>query len=191
MEADTLSAVSEVHERYGRVADGFGARLSGVGKDQWTAQTPCTDWDVRELVVHVITTHRRVVASASKTDPVPVDPGGDLFAQWRLATEAVADRLRDPEQSSMMVSGMFGEQTFELLVSRLLCSDTLFHTWDLARATGQSEALDAGAVVMALAFLEPLDEAIRRPGGFAPKITPLPGADDQARLLNFGGRSVQ
>ena len=37
------------------------------------------------------------------------------------------------------MTGMFGEQTFESLVGRLVCSDTLIHTWDLARATGQVE----------------------------------------------------
>ena len=78
----------------------------------------------------------------------------------------------DPELSSKTISGTFGEQPFESLVSRLLCADTLFHTWDLARATGQDEQLDAKAVQKAMEFLEPLDDAIRRPGGFAPKIVP-------------------
>jgi hypothetical protein len=36
-----------------------------------------------------------------------------------------------------------------------------------------------------------LDEAIRRPGGFAPKIDPPTDADPQTRLLNFGGRAVK
>ena len=73
-----------------------------------------------------------------------------------------------------MTGGMFGEQTFESLVCRLLCADTLLHTWDLARATGQDDRLDPAAVAAALEFLGPLDEAIRRPGGFAAKIEPAP-----------------
>ena len=85
---------------------------------------------------------------------------------------------------------MFGEQSFESVVSRLLCSDTLFHTWDLARATGQDEELDQDAVAKSLEFLTPMDEAIRRPGGFAPKIDPAAGVDLQTRWLNFGGRAV-
>jgi hypothetical protein len=31
---------------------------------------------------------------------------------------------------------------------------------------------------------------MRRPGGFAPKIDPPQGADQQTRLLNFCGRAV-
>ncbi len=64
------------------------------------------------------------------------------------------------------------------------------HTWDLARATGQDERLDPEGVSTALTFLVPIDEAIRRPGGFAAKIDPPAGADEQTRLLNFCGRSA-
>ncbi len=72
----------------------------------------------------------------------------------------------------------------------MVCTDLLVHTWDLARATGQDERLDADAVSSAGGFLASIDDAIRVPGGFAPKITPSPQADDQTRFLNFAGRAV-
>ncbi len=182
--------MSEVLERYARVADGFGARLAGVRPDQWDDPTPCTDWDVRALVEHVIDTHGRVAASVGGAAPAEDAPGASPEARWRAATERVRADLADPERATATVSGMFGEQPFESLVGRLLCADTLFHTWDLARATGQDEHLDPESVEVARAFLEPVDESIRRPGGFAPKIEPPPDADPQTRLLNFGGRPV-
>lgn len=183
--------MSEVSERYGRVSDGFGARLGRVAPDQWSHPTPCSEWDVSELVAHVITTHRRVAANLEGSSAGEADPAGDLAAQWSAASAAVKAALADPERAAQMVSGMFGEQSFESLVGRLLCADTLFHTWDLARATGQDERLDADAVAKATEFLAPLDEAIRRPGGFAPKIEAPAEADPQTRLLNFGGRAVR
>jgi uncharacterized protein (TIGR03086 family) len=180
--------MGEVSDRYRRVAEGFTDRLSGVRPDQWGTPTPCEDWDVRALVAHVVATHGRVVANVTDEPPPDVDPAGDLAAQWSVASTAVARALEDPDRSGRTVGGMFGEQPFESLVGRLLCADTLFHTWDLARATGQDEHLDEGAVASAASFLEPIDEAIRRPGGFAPKLQPPPGADPQVRLLCFGGR---
>ncbi|MHB8220103.1 MAG: TIGR03086 family metal-binding protein [Acidimicrobiales bacterium] len=183
--------MSEIADRYGRVGDGFGARLSGVTPEQWDHPTPCTDWNVRDLVVHVISTHRRVVANLDGAEVAELDPDDDLGARWAEATAAVRSALADPDRARRTVSGMFGEQSFESLVGRLLCADTLFHTWDLARATGQDERLDQQAAGKALEFLAPLDEAIRRPGGFAPKIDSSDGADPQTRLLNFGGRSVR
>ncbi len=185
-----MPAVSEVSDRYARIADGFGARLAEVGPDQWDDPTPCTEWSVRALVDHVIGTQLRVVSTVTGSTPSEAEPVADFSARWSAATERVSASLADPERASTTVGGAFGEQSFESLVGRLLCADTLFHTWDLARATGRDEHLDAQAVATALEFLEPLDEAIRRPGGFAAKLASPPGADPQTQLLHFGGRAV-
>lgn len=182
--------MSEVPGRYHRVAEGFTARLAGVRPDQWASPTPCEDWDVRALVVHVVATHGRVLANVTGEPPADPDPSGDLAAQWAAASAGIAAALDDPDLSQRVVGGMVGEQPFESLVGRLLCADTLFHTWDLARATGQDEHLDEDAVAAAATFLEPIDEAIRRPGGFASKLPAPPGADARVRLLCFGGRAV-
>lgn len=184
------TGMSDVADRYRRVADGFSWRVAGVRPDQWSSPTPCEDWDVRALVAHVVATQGRVLANVTDEPPAEPDPSGDLAAQWSAASAGVVATLDDPERSRQVVGGMFGEQSFESLVGRLLCADTLFHTWDLARATGQDERLDEDAVAAALTSLEPIDDAIRRPGGFAPKVDPPPGADAQVRLLCFGGRQA-
>jgi uncharacterized protein (TIGR03086 family) len=142
------------------------------------------------VVVHVINTHRRVLASLDQSEPEVVEPGADLMPRWLAASQGVRTALADPTQATRTIAGMFGEQPFESLVGRLLCTDTLIHTWDLARATGQDESLDPIAAGKAIEFLTPLDEAIRRPGGFGPRIEPPPEADAQTRLLSFAGRAV-
>ena len=186
----TVVTVSEAAERYGRVADGFGRRLAGVPEDGWPRPSPCTEWTARDIAVHVVNVHRRVAANLDGSTPDEVSGDDDLAAAWAAATGAVRSALADPAQAGQVTSGMFGEQSFESLVSRLLCTDTLLHTWDLARATGQDDSLDAEAVTRAREFLGPIDEAIRRPGGFAAKIDPPAGADEQTRLLCFCGRPV-
>ena len=42
-----------------RAGDGFARRLARVQPDQWTAPTPCTEWDVQALVNHVVGANRR------------------------------------------------------------------------------------------------------------------------------------
>ncbi len=182
--------MSEISERYATIADGFAARVRDITADQWSNATPCTDWTVRDLVAHVVGSHRNVYASLSGEGAAPVDEDGDLLAAFVEARLPVEDAIADPERSAQVISGMFGEQPFESLVGRLLCGDTLIHTWDLARATGQDERLDPNAVDRCAEFLSPIDEAIRRPGGFSPKIDPPEGADSQTALLNFCGRAV-
>lgn len=185
-----VARMPDISERYTAVADGFTARVEGLAPDQWTSPTPCSEWTVRDLVVHVIQTHWRTLALVDGSDPAEVDLGGDLAQQWRAARDAVTEALGDPARATTVVRGLLGEQSFEALVGGLVCGDTLIHTWDLARASGQDERLDPSAVAACAAFLAPLDERIRRPGGFAAKITPAPDADEQTRLLNFCGRVV-
>ena len=180
----------EVAERYARVAEGFDVRLAALdGRDAWAAPTPCTDWTVRELVGHVVSVHRHVGGGMTgDLQPPAADP--DLVAAWREATAAVRAALADPERAGAPVSGRFAPMPLEQLIGRLLCIDTVVHTWDLARATGQSEALDAPAVTIAFEGIRPADEAIRGGGGFGPKIEPAPDADEQTRFLCFLGRRV-
>lgn len=185
-----LSGMSEVSDRYAAIGDGFTQRVGAVRSSLWEAPSPCTDWTARGIVEHVINTHARVLASLDGSDPALVSGEDDLIAAWPRATIAVRDALQDPALAGTTVGGMFGEQPFETLVGRLLCADTLIHTWDLARATGQDESLDPNAVAKAIEFLSPLDDAIRRPGGFGPKIDPPPDADVQTRLLSFAGRRI-
>ncbi|MQA13829.1 MAG: TIGR03086 family protein [Pseudonocardiaceae bacterium] len=182
--------MTEVAQRYATVADAFGARISGIAPDGWHAPTPCSEWTARDLVAHVIGTQRRMIATLDGTEPAEVDPGDDLPRLWRAASDAVADALTDEHRAATVVSGMFGEQPFESLVGRLACADTLIHTWDLARATGQDERLDPYAVAKAMEFLAPIDEGMRRPGGFTAKIEPPADADEQTKLLNFCGRAA-
>jgi uncharacterized protein (TIGR03086 family) len=182
--------MTEVSDRYGRVAAGFGDRLRAIPADGWSAPSPCTEWDARLLAGHVVSVHRHVLAGFSATDlPAPAtDP--DLVAAWDAVTGEVMALLADPERAAAPVSGRFAPMPVEQLIGRLLCIDTLVHTWDLARATGQSEALDPVGVTMAFDGIRPADEAIRGAGGFGPKIEPPAGASEQTRFLCFLGRPI-
>jgi len=182
--------MSEVSERYARVASGFGDRIAGIAPDDWTRASPCTEWTAREVVGHVVSVHRQVIAGLDASAPPAPAADADLVAAWSDATGAVAAALADPERASAPVGGRFAPMPLEELIGRLLCIDTLVHTWDLARATGQDERLDAAAVTIAFDGIRPADEAIRGAGGFGPKVDPPPDADEQTHFLCFLGRRV-
>ena len=46
--------MSEIRERFGRATASFGELVHQVNDDQWGDATPCTDWDVRALVNHLV-----------------------------------------------------------------------------------------------------------------------------------------
>ena len=73
-------------------------------------------------------------------------------------------------------------------IDRFYTADVFMHTWDLARATGQDETLDADFCAELLAGMEPIEDLLRRRASTAPgcrsPTTPTP----RTRLLGFIGR---
>ncbi len=144
---------------------------------------------MRDLVTHVIDTQRRVLGLLGGS-VIPTDPDGDLLDQWGEASAALLDAVRDPDRADTQVQAFAGPTRFHELVGGLACSDTVVHTWDLARATGQPETLDAGAVEHCRAVIAGFGEAMRRPGGFGPPLDCPADADAQSQFLHFAGRAV-
>ncbi|HET8931394.1 MAG TPA: TIGR03086 family metal-binding protein [Acidimicrobiales bacterium] len=179
--------MSNALDRYTRASEGFETRLRGVGPDQWTASTPCEDWNVSALVTHLIGSHHLMLSTLDQAHDTPGE-GDDLLPVWSATRTAVLDALGDETTASKIVASPFGEMPFSGLVGGLLCGDTLFHTWDLARATGQDETLDGGLCATQLEMMLPLDELIRTPGFFGPKLDASDDATSQSKLLLFGGR---
>ncbi len=172
--------------RYANIAAAFTDRVRGV-KD-WSAASPCEGWVARDIVAHVVGGHRRLLAGPD--GPAELGADEDVVEAWTSATTGLHAALLDPERAAATLQGPFGPMPLEQLVGRLICTDTLVHTWDLARATGQNEALDADAVAGAYEGLKPLDAMIRNPGFFGPKIDTPEGADLQTEFLQFLGRAV-
>lgn len=180
--------MTDVADRYARIADRFGALLAGTPPGAWGRPSPCPEWTAHGVARHVVDTHRRVLTRLTGGDPTPPDSDEDLAASWQVESAAVRSALADPARAGTQVDSFGSQQPFEDLVGTLLCADTLIHSWDLARATGQDERLDPPGVEAALTFLEPNDAMLRRPGGFGPRVDAPEGADAQTRLLCFVGR---
>ena len=103
--------------------------------------------------------------------------------------ETVQRSLDDPEVAGRERETQMGKNSFENVTSMIFTSDVLVHTWDLARATGQDETLDADEVARMYAGMEPMEEAIRGSGHFGARVDVPDDADAQTRLLAFTGRN--
>jgi uncharacterized protein (TIGR03086 family) len=180
--------MSDLVDRYQKLARDFGARVDAVPAEKWSAQSPCTEWTARDVVAHVIGVQQHAINGADGAGELSADE--DPKTAYNRTLQSVMGRLNDPEALQRTVNGPFGPMTMEQLVGRILSTDILVHTWDLARAAGLDEQLDADAVGHAYEGVKPLDEAIRQPGVFGPKVTPPAGADQQTEFLCFLGRQV-
>jgi uncharacterized protein (TIGR03086 family) len=180
--------VSEAIERYERTADGFDQRVSAVPADKWDAPSPCEGWTARDVVGHVVRNYRSLAATATGSD-APERPADEHPAQaWSDAYERMRALTKQPDILSNPVSGPGGPVPLEQALGSLVSMDTNVHTWDLARAVGGDEHLDPDVVRFSWEMLQPMDEMIRQPGIFGPKLDPPSDADEQTKLLYFLGR---
>ena len=81
-----------------------------------------------------------------------------------------------------------GRFSFEDAVDMFITGDVLLHTWDLARATGQDESLDADEVHRMFVGMEPFDDVLRSSGHYGPRVEVPADADEQTKLIAFTGR---
>jgi uncharacterized protein (TIGR03086 family) len=129
-----------------RLSAAVQALVDGVAPDQWTAPTPCADWNVRQLLHHL--TNGNVIFAMIATGERPAGPitpeeravdylGDDPAAGFR----AVGKRMHDAFLTPGFLDGRFetpfmGEQPGTTIV-HMRINEMLIHGWDLARATGQ------------------------------------------------------
>ena len=76
----------------------------------------------------------------------------------------------------------------ENAIDMFFLGDVLIHTWDLARATGLDETLDADEVHRMFEGIEPYDEMLRSSGQYGPRVEVPDDADEQTKLIAFMGR---
>ncbi len=181
--------MSEISERYRRVAGQFTQRVRAVPEDAWDNPAPCEGWVVRDVVGHLVEWlpaffFGRWGIEASPIPPVDQDPAG----AWDVVDGAIQAGLDDPEVAGRERDTPLGRSRFEDTIDTIRTGDVLVHTWDLARATGLDETLDAEEVHRYLAGSEPYDEQMRRSGHYGPRVEVSNDADEQTRLIAFTGR---
>jgi len=178
----------DVIDRITNLVNQFDARVSAAPADSWGNPAPCEGWTAADVVGHVAGSAAGLVAALTGSEPLQFD-ASDPAGSWAPVRDALLSTVRTADLSTS-VPGPFGPQPAEQLVGRLMCNDVLVHPWDLARAVGGDETLDADAVAGAYSGLKPMDAMIRIPGVFGAKIEPAEGDDLQTEFLKFLGRAV-
>lgn len=183
-------------ELYRRAVDEFGGRVQAVTPEQWHLETPCADWDVRQLVNHVLGENAWLVPllAGSTIDEVGDRLNGDLLgddpvAAWANAAAAATAAAEGEGVLDRVVHVSFGDIPGREYLSQVT-TDHVIHSWDLARAVGGDERLDPELVEFANGYLEPQAEQWRAAGAFGARVDVSPAAGAQERLLALTGRGA-
>lgn len=180
--------------RHAAAMSEFDRRVRAVRADHWRNPTPCTEWDVRALVNHLVTEQ---LWAPPLLEGATIDDVGDRFdgdqlgddpvAAWAAAAAAAREAFAAPGALGRSVAVSHGPRPAEEYCQEMTL-DLTVHAWDLARAITADERLDAALVRGVLAFIEPQVEHLADTGLFGPPIAVSDDADDQTRLLALLGR---
>jgi uncharacterized protein (TIGR03086 family) len=179
---------------YRAALDWVSGLADAVRPDQLDLPTPCTEYDVRALLGHLITTVRRAVAIAEGSSPfdVPVVvtgvPDADLAATYAHDAKLALDAWADDARLDAVVTVPWGQVPGRGAVGAYT-NETLVHGWDLAVATGQDSETDPELAAAVLAVAQRAIPAEPRGGHvpFAPPVEPAPDAGPTERLANWSG----
>ena len=171
--------------RHRRACDGFSRVADTFDAEQWSRPTPCTEWDARALVEHVIGFHEFLVLR-----PLGIRanrPRGDPAARWRATAIALFAYLETDGALDRPAELPGGGQSSPRQMLGALTTDVLVHTWDLARAGGLDPRLDRELCERAY-DAAPAAGLSSDDGMFAPAVTVPPDADPETRLVALYGR---
>jgi uncharacterized protein (TIGR03086 family) len=163
--------------------------IGGLSSDDRETSTPCSEWNVHEVLEHMCQGGQMVAGGLQ--GQAPPDEMPDFLSNgpaegWRNAYAALA-AAATPEALAASHQMPFGEVPGEVAVS-VITADHLVHAWDVAEATGQSIEVDDELAQWALDTWKVVVPAEGRDGGFADVV---PVADDASlldQLLGYTGR---
>ncbi len=168
--------------------------LAGVRPDQLGAPTPCTEWNVQQLMMHIVKVPQRfygIVTGGTLVDIMSVDeplPPEGVLATYKVGFDQFMGELQGQDVlERVVVHPRFGEVTINKLMM-LPFTDALIHKWDLAKATNQDTSLDSTLAEECYNYLMPAIESRRKPELFGSEVTVSISSSMQDKLLAMTGR---
>lgn len=176
-------------EKHRAIADGFTRTVRGV--TDWDAPTPVAEWRARDVVGHLATwlpalihggsTFRFAEGPSAEEDPVDAWTQLSTQVQELLEDRAAAEHLHSNPHTGQ-------DRPVPEVVDSVYTVDVFFHTWDLARSSGQDDTLDPDLVHAAFTGMSAVEEQLRPSGQFGQQ-RPVPDdATEQEKLFAFLGR---
>lgn len=170
--------------------------VRGVADGDWNLPTPCTEWNVTQVLQHAAgdqLAYAAFLQGGPGPEENPFAPSGKLADSpegvveqaTRTAAEAWAAVPRDAQEVPVPMPP--NTMTAEIGVGACAL-DAAVHAWDIAVATGQPAPLTPELARALLPVARAIvTEPIRQYGMYAPEVDGQ-GGDDVAALLRFLGR---
>ena len=174
--------------------DVFDRAVTKVGISDWDSPTPCTEWDIKGLVSHIVGEQLWVpeLLAGKTVEEVGDKFDGDILnddpiGTWTIASQAARAAWLEPGTLDREVHLSYGDADGREYCWQMTV-DLAVHGWDLATALGVSADIDDELAEAILGYVEPQISAWRGTGMFADPVPVPDDADPQSRLVAALGR---
>lgn len=178
--------------RFDRAAATAAAVIDAVRPEQHGDPTPCTEWNVRQLLNHLVGGTKAFVVLQTGGEPVDRAAdhiGADPAAAFHAAVADLRAAFAADGALERIVAGPLGDAP-ALVLLNMRVNEMMVHAWDIARATGQSTDLDAELAAECAEDFRRLQASGRGGHMFAPVQPFPPDATAADRLAATAGRTV-
>jgi len=164
-----------------------------IRPDQYSSPTPCPDWNVEQVMNHMVgaLVMFRDVATQGSADPssYPSDLIGDDAARsLRQAGDAAVAGWGVPGKLEGPANMPWGEMPAAFAL-QLPAMDMLVHSWDLVRATGLQVDFNPELVADNYEFVTTsMADPVMRGDDFAPPVDIEDDAPELSKVVAFLGR---
>jgi uncharacterized protein (TIGR03086 family) len=159
--------------------------VEGVTPSQMGDETPCSDWNVEELLNHIIGGATLGASTFGGNAP----EADNALAAYDGATEAAISAMSTDGAMEGNITSPSGGEMPGGYFATLLAMDNLIHGWDLAKATGQSTELPEDLVDIMYADFEPQMDGFRQGDRFGPEVPQPEDVKTQDKLIGMMGRA--
>lgn len=186
--------MAEIEREFAQSVRDFGQKVESVADVQWTNETPCSDWDVRALVNHLVNEALwvRPLLDGMTIAEVGGRFDGDLLgddpkaAFIRAAADATGAATEEGAVERTVHISSGDTPAREYLAQ--LFTDFVIHGWDLARAIDVDDTIDAGYAAAIYELMRPMEDEMKSWGVYGGKIDVPEDSDTQTKLLAIFGR---
>lgn len=190
--SDAAGAGVDVVALYVDALAAFGEAVRDVADHEWDLPTPSTEWNVKEVVAHVVLGEAQLPsvlqgATVATQTSFSVDLlGPSPLAAWRGTALKAIEAARAPGVADQVFELDMGTLTGAQLLGYRI-TDNVVHAWDLRVGIGRPTAIDDRFSEWLLDFWQPMAAQIGESEFFASATQPVSEAAGD-RLLALLGR---
>ncbi|GAB1819607.1 TIGR03086 family metal-binding protein [Herbidospora sp. RD11066] len=168
--------------------------VAGIRDDQWSNATPCSDWNVTQVIQHAAAdqlAYAKLLGIGNGPAYDPFTPSGAI--ESATAAELVRDAIEQtaaawatvPDGTETVPTPLPHGDLPTPIAAVMAALDAAVHAWDIAIATGQPSPLDDELAGHLLTAAREIVEPLRQWGAYAAVVEGPegPATDDLLRYL--------